>query len=321
MPALLENELDNVEVLFVDDGSTDATIPAVERILSRKAVDFRLLRLSRRRGPAEARNAGMREARHRYLLFVDADVVLPPQTVCWIRESLHLYSHRSEVAGVLGLYSEEIPWQDFLSNFKNLYTCFLYRVTRTVSPYLHTSIFCVRRDVLEQAGGFESGLERGEDFQLGVRLGSRGFRFVIDWRIQGVHRKKYTLGGVFEEDWKRIRSLSRMRLAGQEKSFAFRAHRLSRLAALPVSGASLLSALLAFWLPQLGITAALLMMAFLVLNASFLRFVRKRRGWLFTLQSAAFLFLEMLWAQVALVVFWTGSVMGWRPGGYGSSAQ
>lgn len=307
LDALLQNHLAAVEILVVDDASTDRTREVVaafrERIEEGK-VPFRCFRLEEQLGPASARNLGLIKAANPYLLFVDADMVLPPQGLDWIRETLDLYSHLPQVAGVLGVYSEQIPWDDFFSNFKNLYTCFLYKVTETRSPYLHTPIFCVEKKVLEAAGGFESGLETAEDFRLGILLGSRGYRFIIDRRVQGTHLKRYSLGGILREDWRRMRDLrwiQRGRLAGEvERRFYYQAHRWTRLVSVLLPGPVLLLAALSPMNASFAAAALALLLLFYLCNFPFLVYCARRQGMIFALKSAGFLFFEMLWAEVAL---------------------
>ena len=302
LPALLDNDLENVEILVVDDASTDATRQVVESIgkVGDGKSRFRYLYLNQHSGPAEARNAGVRETRSPYVFFVDADVVLPKQTIEWVRETLELYSHRSDVVGVLGTYSEIVPWEDFLTNFKNLNVCFLYRWTQTLSPYLHTPIFCIRRDVLEDVGGFDSRFKTAEDFRLGVVLGSRGYRLVIDRRIKGVHLKHYRLGAILREDWQRISDLRGMDMEEGERRFAMRAHRFHRLLSLVLPGLVVAFAALAVMAPIFAKVALGLLFAFYLCNLPLLNYLRKQRGLSFAAQGAAFVFLEMLWAELAL---------------------
>jgi len=59
-----------VEVIVVDDASTDGTAEEVER---RYGSGVRLLRMPRRRGPAAARNAGVAAATGTLLGFLDSD--------------------------------------------------------------------------------------------------------------------------------------------------------------------------------------------------------------------------------------------------------
>jgi glycosyltransferase involved in cell wall biosynthesis len=71
----LSQRTGEVEVLVVDDASTDGTPDEVERCFGAKV---RVLRLPRRGGPAAARNAGVRAATGKYLSFLDSDDVWLP---------------------------------------------------------------------------------------------------------------------------------------------------------------------------------------------------------------------------------------------------
>ena len=67
-----------VELTVVDDGSTDATADILQRYADQGRL--RLLRQPNR-GASAARNAALRELRGRYVLFVDADDLLPAGAV------------------------------------------------------------------------------------------------------------------------------------------------------------------------------------------------------------------------------------------------
>ncbi len=296
LPALLDNDLQRVEIVIVDDCSSDDTAEVATALPG----PVRVVRTEQRGGPAAARNRGTSETSHPWLLFLDADVRLPPQALFWIRESLDVYRHRPEVAGVLGTYSEQIPWTDFWSHYKNLYTCHLYRITDALSPYIHTPIFCVRRELLESAGGFDPGLATAEDFRLGVVLGSAGHRFVIDRRVAGQHLKRYTLGGILREDFRRIRDLRRLKLDPEQRRFSLRAHRWNRLASLILPGLGLALAVAAIWWPVLLYAAGATLVLFVLANFRFLDYCRRVRGWGFALACIPVLWLEMLWAEVAV---------------------
>lgn len=307
LQALSRNNLRGVEVWVVDDASEDDTAGIAGRV----APAFQTLRLEERQGPAGARNAGARRAaRHPYLFFVDADVLLGPRSISFIRETLDLYSHRPEVAGVLGQYAERIPWEDFFTQYKNLYTCYLYRTTESLSPFLHSAILCIRRDVFEEGGGFETRLSTGEDFHLGLKLASRGFRFAIDRRIHAVHLKGYSFLEILREDWRRIRDLRAIPVRREARRFYFRAHRPSRLLSLALPAPILGLAVAGLFHDSLLLAAGLLAGLFLLSHSGFLRYGRRQRGVFFALQSAAFLFVEMLWASLAVAV----SLIRDRPG-------
>lgn len=311
LQALDANRTQHLEVIVVDDGSNDGTGEILQTWASHATMSVQRIRNDRSTGPAAARNLGMDRASHHWLLFLDSDVVLPSNAIESIRESLRLYSHRPEVVGVLGTYHSKIPHSDFISNYKNLLTCFLYERTETLSPFLHTPIFCVQREILIAAGGFDASLSRGEDFQLGVRLGSRGFRFVIDRRVRGVHLKKYDLETLLREDWRTVQALQRVRLDPAEKRFALKAHRWSRIAALLLPGASLVTAAAALYIPDALYLLPFLLALFAAVNARWFFYLRKRRGLRFAAAGVAFLFIQMLWAEAALAA----GFLSKRPGG------
>lgn len=71
----LQQRAGEVEVIVVDDASTDATAEALEREFGSR---IRLLRLEHRRGAGGARNAGARLAQGEFLAFLDSDDVWLP---------------------------------------------------------------------------------------------------------------------------------------------------------------------------------------------------------------------------------------------------
>ncbi len=300
LEALLRNDLAGVEILVIDDASMDDTGQVAESMSQVPGASVRCVRLPRQSGPAAARNEGMRQARTPFLFFVDADIILPPETIGWVRETLAAHAGQPEVIGVMGVYNESVPFPEFLSNFKNLQVCFLHSTTPTVSPYLHTPILCVRRDILEQAGGFDTSLATAEDFKLGLQLGSQGYRFIIDRRIRGTHLKRMGLRGLLKEDARRIRDLLTIQLDPGLPKGAAQAHRwgriLSILLPLPLLGLAATSPFFPFllWIAAAGAVA------FYAGNLDLLRYVAERKGSVFALKSAAFLYIEMLWGQIVL---------------------
>ncbi len=303
LEALAQNNLTETQIILVDDSSSDGTSSALDSF-SALDVPAQCIRLDPQRGPGAARNAGLESSHHPHLLFLDADVVLPEQSLDWIRDSLDLYSHRTEVGGVLGTYAEHLPAADFWTNFKNLTTSFLYRTTETLSPFIHTPIFCIRKELIEKAGGFDSGLATAEDFHLGLNLGTMGYRFVIDRRVQGLHLKRYSLKGILSEDRRRIRDLRRAKPREEQRRFYYRAHRWSRIASVALPLPILVLAGLGPWAPAAALAAFGLLALFYAFNLRFLTYCRQKLGWNFYFKSSLFLFIEMLWALFCVASSW-----------------
>jgi glycosyltransferase involved in cell wall biosynthesis len=70
-----QGAIDDVEVIVVDDGSSDGTAEAVEHFGDRLSV---VVLRQQNAGPAAARNAGIRRARGRYCAFLDSDDLMLP---------------------------------------------------------------------------------------------------------------------------------------------------------------------------------------------------------------------------------------------------
>lgn len=74
LDSILAQTLQLIEVIVVDDASTDAT-PA---ILTEYAGRIRVIRQARNQGVSPARNAGIEAARGRFIAFVDSDDLVGP---------------------------------------------------------------------------------------------------------------------------------------------------------------------------------------------------------------------------------------------------
>ena len=79
----------DLEVVVVDDGSTDRTADVVDELA---AADPRVRRLTQpNSGRMAARVAGASAASHRWLLMLDARVVIEPEALSWMSEHWHTF--------------------------------------------------------------------------------------------------------------------------------------------------------------------------------------------------------------------------------------
>ncbi len=70
--SVLDQSVDDIEVIVVDDASTDSSLQVLNRLASQDAR-VRVLSSSLNSGQGACRNRGVREARGRYLAFQDSD--------------------------------------------------------------------------------------------------------------------------------------------------------------------------------------------------------------------------------------------------------
>jgi len=78
--AIAALQFDDYEIIFVDDGSSDAT-PGVLASLNDSDSHIRVIRFSRNFGHQAALQAGMDESRGDALVFMDADLQDPPEVI------------------------------------------------------------------------------------------------------------------------------------------------------------------------------------------------------------------------------------------------
>ena len=194
LQALQTSSYRDFEVLVVDDCSTDGS-PAV--IHSHGAL---YLRTPGRLGPAGARNLGAKAARGSILVFVDADVQIPPGALAIIAED---FARDRQLQAVFGSYDQEPSAPGFFSHYKNLFHHYIHQTSSENAATFWAGCGAIRRDVFEKIGGFQA--ERYarpaiEDIELGLRLVRDGHKILLDKRLQVKHLKQWTLLGMIKSD-------------------------------------------------------------------------------------------------------------------------
>jgi GT2 family glycosyltransferase len=187
LDALLHSDFAPLEIIVVDDESTDETAATCE------AKGVEVVRLARRLGPGGARNVGSERARGEILLFVDADVVAAPDTVLRVAS---LFAQEPEVGAVFGSYDAEPDDTGFFSQYKNLYHHFTHQSGNRDASTFWAGCGAVRRTLFLEVGGFDAArysYPSVEDIELGYRLRAAGHRIVLDRDIQVKHLKQWTL--------------------------------------------------------------------------------------------------------------------------------
>jgi len=176
---------DTMDVIVVDDGSSDGTFDWLEAVRLPFAVrSFR----QANQGAAAARNRGLAVARGAVVVFLDDDVVPDPDLV-----RAHLDSHAIEtgIAVVGPLASPPGPRPPWVAwHQATLERRYQAMATGAVSPSFRefwTGNASVPRQLALEAGGFDPSFRTGEDVELGCRLMTVGARFRFNPAARGVH--------------------------------------------------------------------------------------------------------------------------------------
>jgi glycosyltransferase involved in cell wall biosynthesis len=174
LPAAIESVLNQtlppLEVIVVDDGSTDESAAAVRRFGDR----IRWVS-QENRGPAAARNRGLSLARGDLVAFLDADDVWLPEKLA---EQAIVFAENPQI----GLVHSNFWFMDLKTGERSLPVrreeplrgrCYEDLVLRGCA--IHISTVIVRRDDLAATGGFDERIRRAsaEDYDLWIRLARR----------------------------------------------------------------------------------------------------------------------------------------------------
>ncbi len=171
------------EVIVSDGGSTDATLEIARRHGAR-IVEWEG---DRRQTFGEAKNAAAAMARGQYLVFIDADVVIPGPTA-FFEELLGLFARKPKLAGVTVPLLPRADYARLGDRFFSAPLNFWYVVSNNLFHYGNASgeFQMFPRALFEKVGGYREDLPGGEDTDMFNRV-SRVGRTLSYWHLAVRH--------------------------------------------------------------------------------------------------------------------------------------
>jgi len=181
------------EIIISDGGSTDATLEIARRYTDKIVV---WADTSRRQTFGEAKNAGATLASGKFLVFIDADVLIPkPQE--FFEEMLRAFENNKKLIAMtvpLKPWPENHSWVDALFcgplNWSYVIANNLFRSGNSSGEFQ-----MVLAEAFREEGGFKERLAAGEDNELFRELANHG-RTLSYWRLSVQHslRRPHKLG-------------------------------------------------------------------------------------------------------------------------------
>lgn len=169
--SVLEQSFSDLELILIDDGSTDASGDIIRDYGSR---DQRVVtRLRGHRGVAETRNEGIELATGRYVASLDADDVAEPSRLALLHA--YLERHRDCIAlggQILFMDREGLPL--YRSEFPTDHAAIDEAHLSGVGCVLSQGTSALARDAIIRVGGFRSQFQVAEDLDLLLRLAEVG---------------------------------------------------------------------------------------------------------------------------------------------------
>ncbi len=270
------------EVVVVDDHSSDQSLSIA------RAFPNRIIPLARQVGPAAARNQGAAAARGTVLLFLDADVIVRPDTISQLAGALG-----GITAASIGAYDAKAEFPNFCSRFKNLWLCYMFHLAPTKITWFWSGCGAIRRDAFEEVGGFDEKLWECEDYALGYKITLQGKEILLNRAVEVGHRHCRSLSALLRNDFKRSRDNIKILLdlqQRQDSSFATGAN----AAGVLVLYTALLALALGWFSPLFYLGGLGLGILFLVLNLRFYFFIYSQTSVAFALKAIGLSYLVFL---------------------------
>lgn len=172
----------NLEIIIIDDFSTDDTADVVEGMKDSRII---YLKHDINKGGAEARNTGIKKATGRFIGFLDSDDQWLPDK---LEKQLKVFENQPELGvvytGVQVVNENHQPTRKIIPKYRGdiLPKLFESNCIDTTSSVL------VKKEVLEQVQGFDAGLPSCQDWDLYIRLAQvTTFDFVKECMVLFYH--------------------------------------------------------------------------------------------------------------------------------------
>ena len=187
MQSVLNQELSDLELILIDDGSTDDSLDRIHAVSDPRIV---LLRNPKGGGPSRARNQGIRAAKAAYIAFLDSDDVMCADSMRSAVQALDAAPNAVIAFGDLRRISLE--GMELVASVLANYPSFHQVRKRPLQESWHliagqdfgrgllegnfigTGSVVVRAKALERSGLFDEGLYSAEDHDLWLRLARLG---------------------------------------------------------------------------------------------------------------------------------------------------
>jgi len=202
LTSLIRQRYGRVEIIVVDDGSTDGTVKIAEK------YGCKVIK-NPKRGRAEAKNEGIKHSSGKYLLFIDSDMELTPNV---ISECTSLAEKDKQIGGLI--IPECSVGKSFWVKVRNFERSFY------VGTVVESARFFPAK-LVKEVGGFEEGLVFYEESTLPYKLHKRGYNVLKRINSEIIHhdddftlftwlKKKFQYGKTIKKYEQRYKEYSKI---------------------------------------------------------------------------------------------------------------
>lgn len=162
----------NIEIMVVDDGSTDGTKKELESYIKNNKIIYLY---QKNKGLSGARNAGINQARGEYIALLDADDMFRPAK---IEKQLFFLKNNSDCDFCytdVEFFRDGIPNKILKSHFKYYSGNVFEHLLK--ANFINPSTLFFRKQIFDKFGMFDESFKRAEDLEYYLRVSLDGARF------------------------------------------------------------------------------------------------------------------------------------------------
>ncbi len=248
------------------------------------SFDVTYVRLPKNIGRGPARNMGAEKATGDYILFLDADVEVPPTILDQVKEAIKAAPHEE---AFFGSYDDDPGCPKAVSQYRNLLHYYTHQIADDYALHFWTGFGVVKTSVFRDIGGFDldKWARNMEEVDIGFRLNAAGHRIRLYKDLQLKHLKSYTLVSMFKSDFfDRAIPWTLYIRENHTPSNAYVTSARQKLSAISVVLILIVFLYPLFGLPVL-ITSLLGGLWFVILNTGFFSLCYKKHGVIFMVQA------------------------------------
>lgn len=165
------NYFKNIEVIIVDDASSDSTRRVVETLRPKLKFILSTIVVKINVGPAKARNLGVKQARGQFVLFFDSDVILKKKTL----NNAYQLVLKKKLKAFTGIWDWRQNTNKFFPQFKALRDWSYWFVERKKNAHYYlfsTRVASIEKNLFQKLGGFNRDYPEPtvEDIELTYRI-------------------------------------------------------------------------------------------------------------------------------------------------------
>lgn len=164
----LNQDYNNIEVIVIDDGSTDNSLKKIKRYQNQIVIIEQ-----KNQGACAARNNGLKSATGEFIKFLDADDYLAPSIIKSQTRNMNKLDSNSIIFGDL----TQIHGSNYIKKKYNKINE-KFAIEYLINNGIITSLPLHRKKLLDHIGGFDIRFKNCQEWNLHIRLAASGVKFI-----------------------------------------------------------------------------------------------------------------------------------------------